>query len=387
MKRILCLLTMICLILTACGKDKSDNDNNNTDIQSVSLDFTCITSYSDSGMVYQNESGILHFYDLASGYDTALCSKANCKHEGVSAANPKPTCDGYVEGSCFSPAIYYDNLYFLYTPDKKESSYADLSTKVLCKADKDGTNRNEIAKLDNAQTISASAYSGHYYACAYYNSFDDNGQSLDKRVCKLSVIDLDSGRICTTPSYENTQGIINKICFDGESAVFAYTYTTEDIDLSKQNDSDYEEYLKGIIKTELIRFNFAGGEAENICTLDASITDIGFGYALSDENEPALISLSDSSRKSLDSDYLPYLMTDKGVLVYGKDDNSLALYDISSGKTTKLGIKDKNTSVAAITDSYVYMYYSVGKDTFLGYVERSVLLGGKECELTKIKTV
>ena len=100
MKRILCLLTMICLTLTACGRGESDNDNNNTDIQSVSLDFTCTTSYSDSGMVYQNESGILHFYDLASGYDTALCSKANCKHEGVIAANPKPTCDGYVEGSC-----------------------------------------------------------------------------------------------------------------------------------------------------------------------------------------------------------------------------------------------------------------------------------------------
>ena len=386
MKRLI-ILTITLLLLTSCGISNDNDTQSGTEKQTVYIDFTSAQSYSDMGVTYVSDSGILHFYDLASGYDTALCSKANCKHEGVSAANPKPTCDGYVEGSCYSPAIYCDNLYFLYTPDKKESSYADLSTKVLCKADKDGTNRSEIAKLDNAQMISASAYSGHYYACAYYNSFDDNGQSLDKRVCKLSVIDLDSGSICTTPSYENTQGIINKICFDGESAVFAYTYTTEDIDLSKQNDSDYDDYLKGIIKTELIRFNFAGGEAKNICTLDASITDIGFGYALSDENEPALISLSDSSRKSLDSDYLPYLMTDKGVLVYGKDDNSLALYDISSGKTTKLGIKDKNTSVAAITDSYVYMYYSVGKDTFLGYVEKAALLSGKECELTKIKAV
>ena len=386
MKRLI-ILTITLLLLTSCGISNDNDTQSGTEKQTVYIDFTSAQSYSDMGVTYVSDSGILHFYDLASGYDTALCSKANCKHEGVSAANPKPTCDGYVEGSCCSPAIYCDNLYFLYTPDKKESSYADLSTKVLCKADKDGTNRSEIAKLDNAQTISASAYSGHYYACAYYNSFDDNGQSFDKRVCKLSVIDLDSGSICTTPSYENTQGIINKICFDGESAVFAYTYTTEDIDLSKQNDSDYDDYLKGIIKTELIRFNFAGGEAKNICTLDASITDIGFGYALTDEDETSLISLSDGSRKSLDSGYLPYLMTDKGVLVYGKDDNSLALYDISSGKTTKLGIKDKNTSVAAITDSYVYMYYSVGKDTFLGYVERSVLLSGKECELTKIKAV
>ena len=386
MKRLI-ILTITLLLLTSCGISNDNDTQSGTEKQTVYIDFTSAQSYSDMGVTYVSDSGILHFYDLASGYDTALCSKANCKHEGVSAANPKPTCDGYVEGSCYSPAIYCDNLYFLYTPDKKESSYADLSTKVLCKADKDGTNRSEIAKLDNAQTISASAYSGHYYACAYYNSFDDNGQSFDKRVCKLSVIDLDSGSICTTPSYENTQGIINKICFDGESAVFAYTYTTEDIDLSKQNDSDYDDYLKGIIKTELIRFNFAGGEAKNICTLDASITDIGFGYALTDEDETSLISLSDGSRKSLDSGYLPYLMTDKGVLVYGKDDNSLALYDISSGKTTKLGIKDKNTSVAAITDSYVYMYYSVGKDTFLGYVERSVLLSGKECELTKIKAV
>lgn len=385
MKRLIIAITLS--LLTSCGKSNENDPQSSTVQQSVSIDFTSAKSYSDMGVTYVSDSGILHFHDLASGYDTALCSKANCKHEGVSAANPKPTCDGYVEGSCYSPAIYGDNLYFLYTPDKKESSYADLSTKVLCKADKDGTNRNEIARLDNAQTISASAYSGHYYACAYYNSFDDNGQTLDKRVSKLSVIDLDSGKTYTTSAYESSQGIINKIYFDKESMVFAYTYTTEDIDLSKQNDSDYEEYLKSIIKTELIRFDIDSSKAENICTVDASITDIGYGYALSDEDEPALISLSDGSRKLLDNHYSPYIMTDKGVLIYNKDDYSLAFFDISSDKITKLGIKGKNTSIAAITDSYVYMYYSVGKDTFLGFVDKAELLSDKECELTKIKAV
>ena len=386
MKRLI-IIAITLSLLTSCGKSNENDSQSSTVQQSVSIDFTSAKSYSDMGVTYVSDSGILHFYDLASGYDTALCSKANCKHDGVSAANPKPTCDGYVEGSCYSPAIYGDKLYFLYTPDKKESNYADLSTKVLCTADKDGTNRNEIARLDNAQTISASAYSGHYYACAYYNSFDDNGQTLDKRVSKLSVIDLDSGKTYTTSAYESSQGIINKICFDGESAVFAYTYTTEEIDLSKQSDSDYDEYLKGIIKTELIRFDIDSSKAENICTVDASITDIGYGYALSDEDEPALISLSDGSRKLLDNHYSPYIMTDKGVLIYNKDDYSLAFFDISSDTITKLGIKEKNTSIAAITDSYVYMYYSVGKDTFLGFVDKAELLSGKECELTKIKAV
>ena len=161
------LISISALLLTSCASDKDGKSGGTADDLTISMDFTSSSSYSDKGIVYTNEDNILYFYDVSSGYETALCSKPNCKHEGASVSNPDPTCDGYVEGQCFSPAIINDKLYFLYTPEIMDESYSGFGTKVFCQADTDGTGRKEIARLNDAQTIAASAYSDKYYACPY----------------------------------------------------------------------------------------------------------------------------------------------------------------------------------------------------------------------------
>jgi hypothetical protein len=118
------------LFSSCTGKENSSTES--ADKLSVTVDFTSTSSYSDKGIVYTNDDGILYFCDTASGYETSLCSKPNCKHQGVSSSNPTTDCDGYVEGSCYSPAVYNDNLYFLYTPETKESKPSDFATKVFC---------------------------------------------------------------------------------------------------------------------------------------------------------------------------------------------------------------------------------------------------------------
>lgn len=373
MKKVILFLIAACVMMTSCKKtDSGEAEEVKT---SVHVSFDCTGSYTDSSELYINDSGILTFVDRRSGISTPLCSKPDCKHEGVSSANPKPECSAYVEGSCYAPAIYGGKLYFMYTPDTKDSSYEGFGVKILCRADKDGTNRQEIARLDNAQTISSAAYGDGMFACGVYKDFDDKGESLEKRECYAAVIDPESGRIYKTPVYSGYSGIIRNITIDNTKLYFSYTYTTEQI---SKND---EEYIKSIIRTEIICFDRDEGNVKTLYTAHGDCADIGYGYALINEDKPCTIELSTGRITTLDNGLTAYKVTDKGILMY---DDNFYLCDTNGGKKP---LEGDALSIAAITDSYIYVLKSEGKDTVLGVMDKGDFLSGKKAEIKKLREV
>lgn len=373
MKKVLLFLIAACVMMTSCKK--TDSGEAEMVNESVYVGFDCTGSYTDSGELYINDSSILTFVDRRSGISTPLCSKPDCKHEGVSSANPKPECSAYVEGSCYAPAIYGGKLYFMYTPDTKDISYEGFGVKILCRADKDGTNRQEIARLDNAQTVSTAAYGDGMFACGVYKDFDDKGESLEKRECYAAVIDLESGRTYQTPVYSGYNGIIRNICTDDKKMYFAYTYTTEQI---SKND---EEYIKSIIRTEIICFDRDEGNVKTLYTAHGDCADIGYGYALINEDKPCTIDLSTGRITTLENDLTAYKMTDMGIVMYG---DSFYLCDTQGGKTK---LETEEMSIAAITDSYIYVLKSEGKDTVLGVMDKGDFLNGRKTEIKKLREV
>ena len=145
------MLAALCLVLTGCSSGERPAPSSFDTASSVRFDFTDREGFTDQGAVYL-DGDILHFADAESGLDTVICPKADCKHEGESHENPHPTCNGWVEGiNTTCPMLTNGHLYFLYTPDMKNGGYSGFGVKKLCRADKDGTNRQDIAELDDAQ--------------------------------------------------------------------------------------------------------------------------------------------------------------------------------------------------------------------------------------------
>ena len=371
MKRMICALAAICLFMTSCGESKGKNAENKS--ESIYVSFDCSDSFSDSGEVYVSESSILTFIDRQSGIEMPLCAKPDCKHEGVSSANPHPSCDAYVEGYCSCPAIYNDKLYFLYTPEGKSGDYSPFFTKVLCCADKDGTNRREIARLEGAQTVSSAAYGDSLFACAFYKDFDKNGESLEKRECFAVVIDLENGNVYKSNTYTGYNGIIRNICIDGESIYFSYTYTTE-----KELIND-DEYIKSTIRTEIVGYDYKNKNAKTLLAINGDCADIGYGYALISEDKPYMFDIKSGSKTAIDSKGTPCMMTQRGALMY---DDRYCLYNNSNEKTAL----DENVySVIGVTDSFVYLWQSEGDKTFLCVMDKESFLSGKKCEIKKLR--
>jgi hypothetical protein len=257
---------------------------------------------------------------------------------------------------------------------------------VRCCPKTDGTGRKKLATLTNAEVITSSVYFDKYFACAYYMSFDDYGDSLEKRICAVSVIDIESGEVYTTPNYEDYQGIIRNLTFDGNSLVFSFSYTTENIDFSKQDDDDFQSYIDSISKCDIIKLDISQHTSETVLSENASCADIGFGYALLDKDSPVLFDLNTCEEKTLDEKYLSSVMTDKGALLYNNDTATFALYDIATGKISELA-KIDNMAVSAISDSYIYILYNQNSETLLGVIDKDDYLNGKDVEIKNLRTL
>ena len=391
MKRIICLISVICIALTACGKGGGKNDSDAANIQNVALDFTCTESFTDSGIVYQNDEGILHFFDVESGYDTALCSKANCKHNGVSLGNPKSDCDGYVEGlgaSC--EAIYGGKLYFLYTPESDDRGYAGFGIKRLCRADTDGTNRKIIAELDNAQMITGACYGEGYLAVAYKNTFDENGNSLPVMSAYVSVIDLETGNM-TSQKIEGCETNIRKLCIENGKVYFDCTYLKSELKTdSFKNDEDMQDFINKNICCDIYEMSIDNGDMKKTYSSSGSCSDIGHGYAVVNKDSPVIIELSSGKTTELDEKYKDCIFNtlSEGILIYDYAGGEYSLYDTGKNELKSVLKKTQENyfNITAVTDKRVYVNYQKNDDFCLGVMDKDKLLSG-EADIQFIKVI
>ena len=198
-KRITALILALfsLLGLTACGQDPSANtEGGSTDGQKWVSAGRYEGTFSDEGYYYipENQSSNLHYFDIATGATTVLCTKAGCEHKGV-------TCEAHITGlyhkwggMCF----WNGSLYYLDQPS------ADPIKLIRCNAT--GTEREVIGFLggkyieDQKVVITqnfARAGSFWYYCADVQGSvWDEETQrwNNERVLSYISRIDLRTGK-------------------------------------------------------------------------------------------------------------------------------------------------------------------------------------------------
>lgn len=377
-----------CLLLAGCSHSGAEQKSEAA-ARTVTFDFTCRESYTDSGTVYLEED-ILHFTDAESGLDAVICPKADCKHEGESLQNPHPTCSGWVEGintSC--PMIVGDRLYFIYTPTQSDGGYGGFMEKRLCRAAKDGTDRRDIAELHGAEAITAAFYDSGRLAVAYRSTFDDKGESLEKSRSFVSVIDLESGEATTSGVIEEFQGIITKLWSEGSTVYFCSSYTTEDIDFDKWDPAskEFEEYLDGICRADIMSMDTDTGEVRTLYSVNYC-GGIGWGCALVTGDAPRLIDLSDGSERALEGIGADCGLTlcSEGVIIYDSAKGEYSLCSFGGGDPKQIyKTEQKEFIITAVTDGLIYVSYGSNETYGLGVMDRAAFLGGKGADIRRLR--
>ena len=379
------------------GESKGDYRPNeikeSNDKQSrTALDFTGKMSFTDNGAVELNDDSILYYYDFISGLSTPICSKPNCKHEGLSLSDPEPSCDGYVPGintSCI--AVIDNSLYFLYTPDQKSNDYAGFFHKSLCKAKTDGTERTVIAELTNAQSVTAAYYNDNCLAVAYSNTFDEKGEDLTESQSYFSIIDLSSGDIITSDLKEGYQGQIRNVYLSGDKLYYSYFYLAEDIDYSKWDtaSAEFEEYINSINRTEIKCFDVKTKEETQLWTGSGSCECMDYGYTVVKEKCPIAIRLADNKQSMLDKTYnnCRFTIDETGIIVSDYDSYKYSVWDPETNETKETATynKDDYLTFTAVTDSLYFVSYYTEDDYALGYIKKEDFQSGDLTKVIRIK--
>ncbi|MCD8095962.1 MAG: hypothetical protein LUE12_07540 [Ruminococcus sp.] len=383
------LLITLSLFLSSCkssdSTDESSNENLNVSMSSL-LDY----SFTDKGITYISDESILHYFDIESGYDTAICSKANCTHEGESSTNPTPDCDGFVEGiDTTCTAVIGDNLYFLYTPNIDNDDYSGFSYKKLCRADTDGTNRKDIAEISDAQSITVARYSENYLILGYSSTFDENGENLEKSRSTVSAINLNDGTVISTDVKENYQGQIRSVYISDDDIYYAYFYLSESVDYDEWDldSEEFSEYIDSISQLEIIDFNIKDNSENILWSSNATCNDMNYGYVCVNDKIPKIIRLSDMNIFSFEAEYSDCSFTiDKDGVIIRNSENKTYFLNFESEEIEEIQMDaDTDFIISAVTDNTIFLNYYNESDYVMGCIEKEDFYSGKINSLKFIK--
>jgi hypothetical protein len=396
-KKIISIGLAVAMLLTACTS--KDTEKNSLNVESnnskISLDYSASASYTDNYLMYFSDSNIMEYYDIESGYETTVCSKANCKHQGTSSQNSTSTCDGYVDSinnSCL--ALYDSYIYYVYTPEDTDSSnYSQFFVKKICRAKKDGTGRKDIAELSNAQNINSACYSQGYLALGYNNTFDESGNNLERSQSSASLINLSDGTVISTPVRAGYQGRITQVYYDDGFLIYVYFSLSEEIEFDKWDleSEEYSNYLDSISQIEIIQFNVETSEEKVLWSGNGSCLSLDFGYACISSDKLLIMRLSDQKIYTLDSEYNDCNLSlyDSGVIITDSENSRYLTYDFDSESIKEIGVFDKNCVIDAITENKIFASFpdeSSSSGMSIWYIDKADFLNGNFDKFEKTNT-
>ena len=174
----------------------------------------------------------LHFYDFKSMEDVVLCNKPNCEHLEGTIEDPSTTCNAVYAGDrIVTAAIYHGKL------------YAILTSGIVYRSDIDGSNREEVIKLDSR--VGGNAYfinNKIYYEGKIFEKDEKTSELTEIQEAFIGCIDLEKktdNAITTKIKAYSAQAFMYGIYND----VIYYSISNYDHEY-RENDKDNKMTIK-----------------------------------------------------------------------------------------------------------------------------------------------
>ena len=239
-----------------------------------SVDSQC--NYSESNVLYLDDSGILHLIDTASGKNIIYCDKPNCTHEGFSRNNENPSCPAAFWGLNMSGAVLHNgHLYFVGNMENEDG----LQTQYLYEMDSNGEKRKKVAELEDVQNVRYVLYRDNYAIGAYYNSceLDEEGQIADdnKPEAGIFVINLDNYKVHMSDKVAKEQANVTGIYYENGVVYYSVAHFGEDVTqlmLEEASENNAESFAYENMIYDLYQYNIEKQSTELLKSFDHIIS-------------------------------------------------------------------------------------------------------------------
>lgn len=253
-----CILLLLLVLLTGCGKTTAGSSEEGELFTVRSVVFDC---YSERGILYDKD-GILCFIDYATGEDVVLCTKPNCVHAPYSAVNnPEPYCDAALPWDDMTETmIYGDRLYAFVTNFDSTAIYEK------------GVSESEWEKLTEVpcgyyQAVNWIACGGRIYYVADQFTKQEDGLLALEDFLFLAYVDLTDGTYGSLTDIDEEIGIISILYVD-EKYLYYETGYKLDAATPENQGQVYRMNLETLESESLFRVEenrrFAGMHGEDL---------------------------------------------------------------------------------------------------------------------------
>ena len=236
--KILVVFFLVCLLVTACGKDGEKNASGQPipsgEPTSLEVSFVCDDFFRDGFMteeyvLYHAKGSQVRLFDVASMTDIAFCFDPSCEHK----QEKRSRTGELLEEGCVSynyssyPVMFLgENCYFL----NQETG------EVIC-SDRQGANRKVIGTIPQYILPRSVFFAKDTIFVTYANSYEmietkgENGETQwivgdpkPKNTCGIVAIDLETGEYRKLQEVEEYSAFINEYDVRGDHLYYQLCY-------------------------------------------------------------------------------------------------------------------------------------------------------------------
>ena len=432
MRRMLILLVMAMVLLVGCGKDPQPADSkisssptgsegsvdspdtpdkNNDPI--VDPDKACYDVFTGNEVwgenyaLYHGNDGQLMLFDAASGLCLPYCFDASCPHDKHGYTSP-----GGERVACIS----YDFPMTTFSLRDDGSYFYDNYKGTLYRADREGRNRKEIARVTDPVNTATGIFAHYYTKDDLFFTYVSNyevlpmegsdgpipgewimGDQLEKNEAGIYRINLNDGTTSYLYRMNEYNSLVSYMHEENGHLFFVTTWLDVPFDTLPDGFTDYAAYEAALAEHKYLAvydYDLAAGELRQVALIEKTVAQVYFGdgfyvvtYGL--EDIPAELYRT-SGEKIRDLDFsislCPSMHSDRYLYyqryVMGAGTYTYGIYDIAENAVVKEITLDETIApgpwAAAVGDAYYFQgnhtYYVKAEDLWNGDMSKRIEL-------------
>ncbi len=245
-KLIVVFFLLVCLTLTACGKDEGTKEKTEKDRFQDEQEYLVMANLTESnngiyGVKWEGEYTPIFFVDKNTGKKTVLCQKVNCKHDSEK-------CPAVEKGTVGCMAYSDGMVYFIVQKEEEDLKLELYSMK------EDGSGKKKLHTFENAQVFpnQAGLYKGKVILSVQTQKELEDGSGLTTAEPSIVLYDLKTKKETILLNGAENEGKYTVPCGGSGNAIYLAQVPWEE---SEHN-----------LECDYLRYDFKTGNLDKVYT-------------------------------------------------------------------------------------------------------------------------